>query len=190
MSVLRRWLQKGICPGLFCELEFWWGLVAKRHKRNGMNMRLAGIIAAMIAILAIGLAYYAEYDLHLAPCELCLLERWPYRIVIILGLLALLLGGRVARGFIWLAGVAMLANIFISGLHVGVEFHWWASPFPECNSMLTPGAPLPLVPSIACDRGVYLWPSLPLTMTQMDFIGSICFTILLFFMASRPRRRR
>ena len=154
-----------------------------------MNIRLAGLVTALIALLALGLAYYAEYWLQLVPCELCLLERWPYRVVIALGVLAFLLGGSPGRLLVALAGVAMLVNVGISGLHVGVEFHWWASPFPECNGILTPGVALPMHPSVSCDRGVYLAHWLPLTMTQMDFIGSILFAVLLFFMASQPRKR-
>ena len=155
-----------------------------------MNMRLAGLLTGLIAAAALGVAYYAQYGLHLVPCELCLMERWPYRLTILLGGLAFLLGGRAARGLVGVAGLVMLANVLIAGLHVGVEFHWWASPLPECNGVLTPGAALPMVPSVSCERGVYLLPGLPVTMTQMDFIGSICFTILLFRMALRPGRRR
>lgn len=154
-----------------------------------MNTRLAGLIAALCSLLALGIAYYAEFWMQLVPCELCLLERWPYKIVLALGVLALLLGGFLARGLIILAGIVMLANVGISGLHVGVEFHWWASPFPECNGILSAGAALPMHPSVSCDRGVYLLSWLPVTMTQMDFIVSILFAMLLFFMASQPRRR-
>lgn len=154
-----------------------------------MNFRVAGLVTGLVAAAALGIAYYAEYGMHLVPCELCLLERWPYRVTLILGVLALLVGGRLARWLVALAGVAMLANVAIAGLHAGVEFHWWVSPFPECNGILTPGAALPMVPSVSCDRGVYLLHGLDLTMTQMDFIGSICFMVLLFFMASRPQRR-
>lgn len=154
-----------------------------------MNFRLAGLIAALIASLALGVAYYAQYWMQLAPCELCLLERWPYRVVIVLGLLALCFGGILARAFVALAGVVMLVNVGLAGLHAGVEFHWWASPFPECNSVLSLGAELPMHPSVSCDRGVYLLSSLPLTMTQMDFIASVLFTLLLFFMAAQSRRR-
>lgn len=154
-----------------------------------MSFRLAGIIAAFIAVLALGVAYYAQYILHLVPCELCLLERWPYRLVIVLGLLALLSGGFLGRILVALAGVVMLANVGIAGLHAGVEFHWWVSPFPQCNGILGASGALPALPSVSCDRGVYLWSWLPLTMTQADFIGSLCFTALLFFMASRPGRQ-
>ena len=62
-----------------------------------MNVRLAGLSAALLAALALGVAYFAQYGLHLVPCELCLMERWPYRIVVLLGLLAALFGGRSGR---------------------------------------------------------------------------------------------
>lgn len=154
-----------------------------------MSFRLAGFITALIALLALGVAYYAQYSLHFVPCELCLLERWPYRVVIVLGLLALVLGGSWGRILVALAGLVMLGNVGIAGLHAGVEFHWWASPLPECNGILAVGGALPALPSVSCDRGVYLWSWLPLTMTQIDFIGSLCFALLLFWMASRPRRQ-
>ncbi len=155
-----------------------------------MNFRLAGLIAALIAAGALGVAYFAQYQLHLVPCELCLLERWPYRIVVLLGLLALLVGGNPARAMVALAGVVMLAGTAVSGLHVGVEFGWWPSPLPECNGILTPGAALPLTPSVPCDRPVHLIAGFPMSMAQMDFCGSIVFVALLFWMAARPPGRK
>ena len=155
-----------------------------------MNFRLAGLIAALIAAGALGVAYFAQYQLHLVPCELCLLERWPYRIVVLLGLLALLVGGNPARAMVALAGVVMLAGTAISGLHVGVEFGWWPSPLPECNGIITPGAALPLTPSVPCDRPVHLIAGFPMSMAQMDFCGSIVFVALLFWMAARPPGRK
>ena len=156
-----------------------------------MNFRLAGLIAALVAIAALGFAYFAEYGLHLLPCALCLWERWPYRITILLGGLALLFGGRLARGLVALAGLVMLGDVAIAGLHVGVEFGWWKSPLPECNGILTPGAALPLTPAVPCDRPVHLISGVPMSMAQMDFCGAIIFTALLCYMAAQqPRRRR
>jgi disulfide bond formation protein DsbB len=85
--------------------------------------------------------------LLLTPCELCLWERWPYRIVIALGLLATLLPRLPSRILLGLAALTLLGDVGIAGLHVGVEFGWWNSPLPECNGMLIPGAPLPLTPA-------------------------------------------
>ncbi len=154
-----------------------------------MNFRLAGLITALVAAFALSVAYFAQYGLHLVPCELCLLERWPYRITLALGILALLFGGKPGRVFIFLAGIVMLGGIAVSFLHVGVEFTWWPSPLPECNGILTPGAALPLTPAVPCDRPVYLIPGLPISMAQMDFLGSFIFTAVLFRMATRRNRR-
>lgn len=155
-----------------------------------MKFRLPGLVTLIIAAAALGLAYFAQFGLGLVPCELCLWERWPYRIVILLGVLALLAGRRGGRWLVALAGLVMLADVFIAGLHVGVEFGWWPSPLPECNGMLTAGAALPLTPAVPCDRPVYLIHGLPISMAQMDFIGAILFTLLLFIMAARwPNRR-
>lgn len=154
-----------------------------------MNFRLAGLITLVIGVLALGYAYYTQYDLLYRPCEICQFERWPYRIVIVLGFFALLLGRDIARVFVALAGLAMLANVGISFMHVGVELNWWASPFPECNDILMPGAPLPATPGISCAREVFPVSWLPVSMTQLDLIGSILFTVFLFFMASRSEKR-
>ncbi len=155
-----------------------------------MNFRLAGLLTAVVAAAALGVAYFVQYRLHYVPCELCLWERWPYRITILLGLLALLIGGGLARALVALAGVVMLGGTVISGVHVGVEFHWWPSPLPECNGILAPGAALPLTPGVPCDWPVRLIPGFSISMAQMDFCFTIIFAALLFWMAARPGRRR
>lgn len=155
-----------------------------------MDNRLAGILTVAAALAALGTAYFAQFVLLLTPCELCLWERWPYRIVIILGILAAMARPRNARWFFGLAGLVMLANVAIAGLHVGVEFNWWPSPLPECNGELTPGAALPLTPATPCDRPVYLIPALPISMAQMDLLGSTLFAGILLLYAARFKTRR
>ena len=155
-----------------------------------MNLRLAGGIAVALAATALSVAYFVQYRLHFVPCELCLWERWPYRIVILLGLLALLCGGKLARALLALAGLTMLGGTGISGVHVGVEFGWWPSPLPECNGQLTPGAALPLTPAVPCDWPVHLITGFPMSMARMDFCFTIIFAVLLFWMATRKTKRR
>ena len=50
--------------------------------------RTAGLFATAAAAAALAVAIAAERLGGLAPCPLCLMERWPYRVVIILGLFA------------------------------------------------------------------------------------------------------
>jgi disulfide bond formation protein DsbB len=94
--------------------------------------RTVAVLAALGAAAALGVAYGSEIWGELVPCALCLVERWPYRIVIVLGLLAAIAPSRLIRPLLFLAIVALLFDAAIAAVHVGVEFHWWPSPLPEC----------------------------------------------------------
>ena len=159
-------------------------------KPVNMDNRLAGLLTSGMALAALCVAYFAQYVLLMTPCELCLWERWPYRIVVVLGLLGAMSRPRTTREFLGLAGLTMFADMFISGLHVGVEFGWWPSPLPECNGGLTPGAPLPMLPATPCDRPVYLIHGLPFSMAEMDFCFAALFAAVLLVYAVRRKNRR
>src|SRR5579885_817057 len=74
---------------------------------------------------ALATAFAAQYWGGLAPCVLCLYQRWPYAIAIVLGLLALWLGGRARGWVVALAGLVFLVGGGIAVFHVGVEHGWW-----------------------------------------------------------------
>jgi disulfide bond formation protein DsbB len=146
-------------------------------------------LAAMVAALAaLGAAFYAQHVLLLTPCELCLWERWPYRIAAVLALLAIFLPAR--RLLLGLVALTMLGGAGIAFLHVGVEQGWWNSPLPECNGYLPPGAPLPMLPSTPCDRPVYLIPHVPVSMAAMDLLAALSFAILVSAYLIFGERRR
>jgi disulfide bond formation protein DsbB len=154
-----------------------------------MTHRMTGTLTAIAALAALGVAYFAQYVLLLSPCELCLWERWPYRIVTVLGVLAALLPRRAARVVLALAALVLLGDVGIAGLHVGVEFKWWNSPLPECNGILTPGAALPAIPATPCDSPVFLIPRLPVSMAMMDLCAALVFAlVLLAYVMKKPRR--
>lgn len=90
-----------------------------------------GILAASLAILGTALA--SQYWGGLAPCELCLWQRWAYVATIALGITALLAGGRPRAVLTGLAALAFLAGAGIAAFHVGVEQHWWAG-LPGCSA--------------------------------------------------------
>ncbi len=154
-----------------------------------MSFRVAGAAVALAGLAALGVAYYAQDFLHLFPCPLCLWERWPYRIVILLGILAAISPRWAARGFLSLAVLALLAGAAIAFIHVGVEFHWWQSPLPECNGILTPGAALPMTPAKPCDAPILLIPALPVSMAAMDLLYAVAFAFGLATYLIRKQRR-
>jgi len=154
-----------------------------------LSFRAAGAVTAIFALAALGVAYFAQDVLLLVPCELCLWERWPYRAVVALGVLAALLPRRAARVVLGLAALALLGDVGIAGLHVGVEWHWWNSPLPECNGILVPGAPLPATPARPCDEPVFLIPHVPVSMAAMDLLFALAFALALSLYVLRRQRR-
>ena len=87
----------------------------------------AFVLVASAAVLGGALA--SQYWGGLAPCELCLLQRWPWAVAIVISFVATMVGSRPALPWVAL----LLAAIFVvsSGFafyHVGVEQHWFAGP--------------------------------------------------------------
>lgn len=151
--------------------------------------RIAGLLVAVAALAALGVAYYAEYHLRMVPCPLCLIERWPYRIAAAFGLLAAIAPRRIGRGMLGLAALTMLADAVIAFVHVGVEQGWWPSPLPECNAPPPSFGALPLRPSVSCSRPAFLIPRLPVSMALMDMIYALVFAAFIIIYLRRTRWR-
>jgi len=82
------------------------------------------ILAASIATL--GGAFLFQHVGGLAPCVLCVYQRYPYGVAIALGLAALFTGDARLRGILLaVAALALLIDAGIAAFHVGVEQHWW-----------------------------------------------------------------
>ncbi|MFN3845808.1 MAG: disulfide bond formation protein B [Paracoccaceae bacterium] len=79
---------------------------------------LAG--AGSAALLAGAFAF--QYIGGMAPCALCLWQRWPHAAAVVIMALALLVPNRL---LIALGAVAALTTAGIAGFHVGVEQGWW-----------------------------------------------------------------
>jgi disulfide bond formation protein DsbB len=90
--------------------------------------QFSGLVLVVSAVV-IGAALLSQYWGGLDPCELCLLERWPWWAAIAISALVWIAGNKLP-----LTGVALaLALIFLvsAGIglyHVGVEQHWFPGP--------------------------------------------------------------
>ncbi len=157
--------------------------------------RRAALAAAILPALGLGVALGSETWLGLVPCALCLWERWPYRIAIALGLLAVLLP-RFRRLLFGLSALVMLAGAGLAVVHIGVEQGWWPSPLPECAAPSFGGgsiaerlARMPLRPAKPCDDPTYLISFLPVSMAAMNFLYALALTAFLAISAAKPRRQ-
>jgi len=87
---------------------------------------LPGTLVLASAAGALGIAFLFQYAGALAPCVLCVYQRYPYGAAIVLAAVALHFADGRARGtFLALAALAFLADAGIAAFHVGVEQHWW-----------------------------------------------------------------
>ena len=89
-----------------------------------------GLAAAIGSIALLGGAYYFQYVVGLAPCDMCLWQRYPHMIAILFGLITipLMVEPKVALVFALTAIAALFVTSGIGVFHVGVEQHWWAGP--------------------------------------------------------------
>ncbi len=81
------------------------------------------IIVAAAGSLGLLLGAFAfQYIGGLVPCVLCLYQRWPHGVAVLIGLLGLRIGGRVLP---LLGALAAATSAAIGVFHVGVEQKWW-----------------------------------------------------------------
>ena len=155
-----------------------------------MAQRSGLIILAMAGSLAMLAGAFAfHYIGGLAPCHLCLLQRWPHAAAVGLGLLALAIPGRLLP----LAGAAAaLTTAGIGIYHTGVERLWWAGPTScsagsiaglDVKDLLDPS--IVVAPVVRCDE--VAWQMLGLSMASWNVVLSLGLA-LIWLMAARSRR--
>ena len=106
-----------------------------------LNARVAiGLLAGSSALLLAG-AWYSEIVAGLLPCKLCLQQRWPHYLAVVLGtgLLARvslasgveknsLERSGVVRLGLWVLALVFAVSAGMGGYHAGVEWGWFAGP--------------------------------------------------------------
>ena len=90
-----------------------------------LTPRAVLIAIAAASALSLIAALILQYGFGVAPCPLCIWQRWPHLAVAALGGLALVLP---ARPLLALAALLLLGNAALAAYHVGVEQGWWTLP--------------------------------------------------------------
>jgi disulfide bond formation protein DsbB len=94
-----------------------------------LTTRMFAGFVLMASAVVLGTALLSQYWGGLAPCELCLLQRWPWAAAIVISLVIVLAGDRA--GLAWVAlllGLVFAVSVVLAFYHVGVEQHWFAGP--------------------------------------------------------------
>ncbi|WP_451971719.1 disulfide bond formation protein B [Azospirillum endophyticum] len=90
--------------------------------------RIAALLLALASAGVLLSALFFQFVLNYQPCVLCIMQRWPYVAVMVLGLVTWLFRRWKGLGdaLLVVSGLALLAGAGIAAYHVGVEQHWWA----------------------------------------------------------------
>lgn len=142
-------------------------------QRRGLG---AGAASALVLAAALAFQYVGGY----APCPLCLWQRWPHALAVVLGLAVLALPWRALAA---LGVLAMLVSAALGVWHAGIEWGWWAGPTtctaPGEVSQMSPAdliARLEATPVVRCDEAA--WSLAGLSMAGWNALLSLGLAVL------------
>ena len=135
------------------------------------------ICATMSSCLLAG-AFWFEYIGGLAPCEMCIWQRWAHSGLTLVALSGLLLPAQIkVKLALLFVSIAALTSFAIAGFHVGVEWHLWEGPV-GCSALLNSSGDLALMvdqllatPVVRCDE--VLWSLFGISMAGWNSIISL-----------------
>ncbi|MFY1707673.1 disulfide bond formation protein B [Tritonibacter scottomollicae] len=140
--------------------------------------------SAALLLGAFGFQYIGE----LAPCKMCIWQRYPHGAAVGIGVLAMLIPGAVLP---YLGALAALATSAIGAFHAGVEQGWWEGPT-TCTSGAIDGlsaddlmSQIMSAPLVRCDD--IPWEMLGLSMAGWNAVISLGLAALWFAAARHTR---
>ncbi|WP_120499827.1 disulfide bond formation protein B [Roseovarius sp. EL26] len=132
------------------------------------------LLAAAGSALTLAMAFGFQHIGGMAPCKLCLWQRWPHAAAVVIGALALALPARI---LCWFGALAALSTAAVGGYHTGVERGWWEGPA-TCTSSGASGMSaddlfdqIMAAPVIRCDE--VPWELFTLSMASWNMILSL-----------------
>jgi disulfide bond formation protein DsbB len=90
------------------------------NKFKERNFFLLFVIYAGFSVICLISAYFVEYVLGYKPCPLCLYQRAPYFLIIVISLISVTFKKTYKIGLALLL-ISIFSSILISGYHSGVE---------------------------------------------------------------------
>lgn len=127
--------------------------------RHLMTVNYALLTCAIISSCLLLGAFFFEYVGGLAPCKMCIWQRWAHAILIFIALSSFLLPLKIRTKLaLLLVFFAALTSALIAGFHAGVEWQLWDGPS-GCTAPLAGDSNMALLvdqllatPVVRCDE--------------------------------------
>lgn len=153
------------------------------------STRTASLLVALGAAVTLGVAFYFQYALGYAPCQLCLWQRWAYYIGIPLALVAAFTD---SRRLLRVVALIFAANAAFGLYHAGVEWQFWAGPS-TCGAGADSGAGGNLIGNlqttriVPCDRASWRFFGLSFAGWSMAICAALALVALIGSLFHRER---
>ncbi|MDB5394511.1 MAG: dsbB, partial [Rhodospirillales bacterium] len=155
---------------------------------NPRTLIAATLLLSLAVICFVLLSQYVQFY---QPCELCVRERLPWYLIIVLGLIGLAFP---SRWILVAIGVALLVSAGLGLHHSGVEQRWWPGPA-ECtggssgaNSIDELRAVMHREKVVQCDA--IAWTLFGISMATYNFLISLAAGIAVLILTLRGRHAR
>jgi len=152
-----------------------------------MTRRAMMVVAASGSLGLLLGAWAFQYIGGLPPCAMCIWQRYPHAVAVVIGLIALRFGTSTLA---WLGAAAAFATAAIGAYHTGVERDWWEGPT-TCSSGPIGGLStdelfdqIMAAPLVRCDE--VPWELFGLSMASWNMIVSLVLMGVWIAAARRP----
>ena len=116
-----------------------------------LDAHLPWLLPALLVLasgLILGTAWISELygsnlklfeNRNLDPCQLCIVQRYPYALIVVLGAAAILFANQAMERTLLLGVIAVVLvfGSYVSGFHIGVEYEWWTAGS-ACSAPIVP----------------------------------------------------
>jgi len=167
--------------------------VAERSAPGFGPVSAARLLALLLPLALLGGALGSQYLGGLHPCEMCMWQRWPHAVAIVLALLAFTSPAEStrSRALVLLAALAIAVSGCIGVYHAGVEAKIFEG-FTQCTATgkgLSPSELLQEIshaPLVRCDEVQFRF--LGISMAGWNAILSLAGATLIVILALRGKR--
>lgn len=152
-----------------------------RCKTDPDKIESMASILILGGVIALASALVAQFGFGYHPCHFCLLERYPYGVVIAMGVASLLVkrGGLPWRFMIAIAIYALLVTLTLGLIHSGIELKWLAyvggcvAQAPADGSLEALRAAITAAPFVACDEASLVFMGLSMATWNVLWAGFV-----------------